>query len=315
MKVAFFGVKSWEKETIEREINRLNAYGVGIYQQEAHEAVELVKGYDIISVFIYSQMNENILNQLPNLKYIATRSTGVDHIDKLCCEKKCVLVGSVPEYGTKTVAEYTMALMLAVTKKIVSAHQAVENDEFSPTGLTGIDLDGCTLGVVGVGKIGSQVVKYAKAFGMKVIAVDSKGDLNDLLSRSDIVTLHVPSIPSTHHLINKQNIKLMKKGSYLINTCRGAVVETSALVWALNKGILAGAGLDVVEEENLVEQVSVVTEKKITKESLQNLLSYHMLRDRDDVVFTPHNAFNTKQAIERIVKTTVNNINLFIDKK
>ena len=135
-----------------------------------------------------------------------------------------------------------------------------------------------------------------------------------VLKNSDFVTLHVPAIPETRHMINKKNIKLMKPGSFLINTARGAVVETEAIVWALNNKILAGAGLDVTEEEMLVDSMSVVMSNKMSKDNLQDILSFHLLRDRDDVVFTPHNAFNTKEAIERIVRTTVENIREFVTK-
>jgi D-lactate dehydrogenase len=223
------------------------------------------------------------------------------------------------------VAEYTFALLLATTKKIVIAHQSVEDGEFNPEGLTGVDLFGKTIGIIGCGKIGQNVAKIARGFGMKVLGVDGYRDpkmektsgfkytdLETCLKQSDFVTLHVPAIPETYHMINKKNIKLMKPGSYLINTARGAVVETEAIVWALNNKILAGAGLDVTEEEMLVDSMSVVMSKKITKDGLQDIISFHMLRDRDDVVFTPHNAFNTQEAIERIVKTTVENINEFI---
>lgn len=328
MKVAFFGVKSWERAIIEKEMAFLNAYGVGIFEEEVQDAVELALPYNVISVFIYSQMKEKVLKELPNLKYLATRSTGVDHIDEAYCEKNGIGVGRVREYGTRTVAEYAWALILSVTKKVVVAHQAVENGEFTPEGLTGTDLFGHTLGVVGVGRIGLEVVKFGRAFGMKVLGVEKNVDevfakkhhfkvvdLETCLRESDVISMHVPSIPATHHLINKQNIKLMKPGSYLVNTCRGPVVESEALIWALNKGILAGAGLDVIEEEQIVENISVVTSKKIKREDLQHLVSYHMLRDRDDVVFTPHNAFNTRQAIGRIVKTTILNINNFLDGK
>ena len=312
MKIAFFGVKSWEKLIIEKEISNLNGYGIGIFKEEVQDSLEIAKEYEVISTFIYGKLDKDVLGQLPKLRMIAARSTGIDHIDLKFAKEKGISVVNVADYGTDTVAEFTWALILAVTKKITLAHQMVEDGEFSPNGLTGIDLRGSTLGVVGMGKIGSRVAEISKVFGMNLITIDSKGNLEDLMSKVDILTLHVPSLPSTKHMINQKNIKLMKKGSYLINTCRGPVVESEALIWALNNGILAGAGLDVIEEEMLVEQVSVVTNEKITKESLQNLLSYHLLRDRDDVVFTPHNAFNTKQAIERIVKATVSNINLFI---
>jgi len=326
MKIAFFGVKPWEREAIEREIVRLPCFGVGIFEEEVQDALELAKNYEVISTFIYSSLNKSVLDKLPNLRMVAARSTGVDHIDSEECGKRKIVVKNVPVYGSATVAEYAFALLLAITKKIVVANQSVEEGEFNPSGLTGVDLNGKTIGVVGVGKIGQNVVKIAKGFGMKVLGVEKNQDpawakrfgfkyvdLETCLKESDFVTLHVPSIKETYHLINKTNIKLMKKGSYLINTCRGPVVETSAIVWALNNKVLAGAGLDVTEEEANVENISMVTTSKPTKDDLREILSFHMLRDRDDVVFTPHNAFNTKEAVERIVKTTVDNIIEFIN--
>jgi D-lactate dehydrogenase len=326
-KIAFFGVKSWEREEIEREIIRLDSFGIGIFEAEVGEALEMAAKYEIISPFIYSKMDKAVLDKLPQLKMIATRSTGMDHIDVDECQKRKIEVKNVPEYGSKTVAEFSFALLLAVAKKIVVAHQSVEEGDFNPEGLTGVDLEGKTLGVVGVGRIGANMVKYGRAFGMKVLGVEKNHDevlakklgfknvdLETCLRESDFVSLHVPSIPETFHLLNKENIKLMKPGSFLINTCRGPVVEVEALVWALNKGILAGAGLDVTEEEDKVENISSVMTDKTTKDDLKEILSYHMLRDRDDVVFTPHNAFNTKEAIGRIVKTTIENIINF-DKK
>jgi D-lactate dehydrogenase len=324
-KIAFFGVKSWEREIIEKEITNLDAVGVGIFEEELQDNIDLAKKYEVISTFIYSLADKKVLEQLPNLKMIATRSTGMDHIDCEECQKKKIRVMNVPVYGSNTVAEYAIALLLAVTKKIIPAHQSIEEGEFSPEGLTGVDLEGKTLGVVGVGKIGQNVVRIAKGLGMKVLGVERTHDpvlekklgfkyvdLETCLKQSDFVTLHVPSIKETFHLINRTNIKLMKPGSVLINTCRGAVVETEAILWALKNKILMGAGLDVTEEEDKVENISMVTSKRPTKDDLQEVLSYHLLRDRDDVVFTPHNAFNTKEAIERIIKTTVENINLYM---
>jgi D-lactate dehydrogenase len=201
----------------------------------------------------------------------------------------------------------------------------VEDGEFDPDGLTGVDLYGKTLGVIGCGKIGRNVIKIARGFGMKVLGVDGYRDpklekkadfkyvdLETCLRNSDFITLHIPATPETFHLINKKNIKLMKKGSFLINTARGAVVETEAILWALNNKVLAGAGLDTTEDESELESMSTVMSCKMTKDDLQDILSFHLLRDRDDVVFTPHNAFNTKEAVERIVKTTVGNIKKFM---
>jgi len=266
LRIAFFGVKSWEREIIEKEIAKLDSFGIGIFEDEVQDNIEVAAKYDIISPFVYSKFNKQTLDKLPNLKMVATRSTGFDHIDVKECEKKKIVWKNVPVYGSSTVAEYTFALMLGITRKIVEAHQSVENGEFNPEGLTGMDLTGKTLGVIGCGNIGQNVVKIARAFGMKVLGVDpilkpemakkigcKLVDIETCLKESDIVTLHVPSIKETFHMIDKKNIKLMKKGSYLINTSRGAVVETEAILWALNNKILVGAGLDTTEDESELE--------------------------------------------------------------
>jgi len=327
-RIAFFGVKSWEREVIEKEIIKLDSFGVGIFKGEIQDNLELAAKYDILSPFVNSKLTKTVLDNLPDLKLVATRSTGMDHIDGLECKKRKIMIASVPMYGSDTVAEYAMGLLLAVTKKIVVAHQSVEDGLFNPEGLTGVDLVGKTIGVIGTGKIGQNVIHIAKGFRMKVLGVDRRPDpklakrmgfkyvdLETCLKQSDFVTVHVPFIPETFHMINKKNIKLMKPGSYLINTSRGPVVEIESLVWALNNKILAGVGLDVTEEEHLVDKVSTVMGDKITKDDLKEVVSFHLLRDRDDVVFTPHNAFNTKEAVERIVETTINNINGFIKKE
>ncbi len=322
LKIAFFGVKPWEKEVIEKEIIRIDSFGIGIFEEEVQESLELAKDYEVISTFIYSRMDKKVLDQLPNLKMIATRSTGTDHIDAVEAGKRGIEVVNVPVYGSETVAEYAMALLMAVAKKVVCGHQAVEDNDFNPRGLTGVDMGGKTMGVIGVGRIGQNMIRYARGFRMKVLGVDgirvpglekklgfSYADLETCLKEADFVSLHVPNIPETFHMINKNNIKLMKQGSILINTSRGTVVESEAIVWALNKGILVGAGLDVVEEEGLlIDDGSMALDSKVSKDDLREMISYHLLRDRDDVVLTPHNAFNTQEAIGRIVATTVDNI-------
>ncbi len=327
-KIAFFGVKSWERKIIEKEIAELDVTGIGIFEKEVQHDLELAAKYEVLSVFIYSKLDKVTLDKLPKLKMVAARSTGLDHIDLAECVKRKIVVANVPTYGSNTVAEFALALMLAVAKKIVPANQSVEEGEFSPDGLTGIDLYGKTMGVIGVGKIGQNMIRLAKGLGMKVVGVEKTQEpalakklgftyvtLEECLKVSDVISLHVPLYSETKHLINKKNIKLMKKGSILINTSRGAVVEVEAIVWALNNGILRGAGLDVTEEESQVENISMVMSNRPNKSELQNILSFHLLRDRDDVVFTPHNAFNTEEALGRIVSTTIENINKFISLK
>lgn len=310
---------------IEKEIANLDSVGVGIFEGEVEDNMELAGKYEVLSISIHSAIDKAIIDKLSGLKMIATRSTGVDHIDLAECKRRKIAVANVPEYGSRSVAEYAIALMLAVAKKIVPAHQSIEEGEFSPEGLTGVDIFGKRLGVVGVGKIGENVIRIGKGLGMKILGVEKNqnpalakklgfkyADLETCLREADFVTLHVPSIPETFHLINKKNIKLMKDSAILINTCRGPVVETEAIVWALNNKKLRGVGMDVTEEEDKVESISMVTSNLPTKDDLQRVLSYHLLRDRDDVVFTPHNAFNTEEAIGRIIKTTVENIEGFI---
>lgn len=326
-RIAFFGVKSWEREMIEKKIIDLDAIGVGIFKEEVQDNLELAKNYDVLSISSRSKLKKEVLDNLPSLKMIATRSTGIDHIDIEECANRKIEVASASTYGSNSVAEYAFALILAVAKKIVEAHQSVENDEFSPEGLTGMELFGKTLGIVGLGKIGSNVARIGKSFGMNLLVTEIKPneeilreyeaklvDLDTLLKESDIVTIHVPFEKDTYHLINKNNVKQMKVGSILVNTSRGAVVESEAIVWALNKGILRGVGIDVVEEEEKMEDKSLIMSQIVTKEDLQSVLSYHLLRDRDDVVFTPHNAFNTKEAIFRRIETTIKNIKNFCNK-
>ncbi len=139
-------------------------------------------------------------------------------------------------------------------------------------------------------------------------------ELEDLLKKSDIVTLHVPYMPATHHIINKKNIKFMKKGSFLINTARGGLVETEALLEVLDSGQLGGAGLDVLEEEGfIVDEVSLLEEKHPNIEKLKTVLADHELINRENVIITPHNAFNTKEALQRILDTTISNIHSYIN--
>ena len=179
-----------------------------------------------------------------------------------------------------------------------------------------------------MGNIGSHVARIAKGFEMKVLTSSrSKNSklakklgfkyttLENLLKNSDIITLHVPLTKSTYHLINKKNIKLIKKGAYLINTSRGEVVDTTALIMALDKEILAGAGLDVLEDEELIKEERQVLSNNFSREKLFNVIENNILLNSDNVIITPHNAFNTNEALSRILNTTIENINSVINKK
>lgn len=331
MKIAFFQLDPDQRTYIEKheKLTKLNPELLFYDALLRSDSVPSETGIDAISIFIGSEVNVSVLKKLPDLKLIAARSTGYDHIDVNACKRRGITVSSVPSYGERTVAEYTFALILMLSRKMYDAyHRIREKGQFNLQELQGFDLYGKTLGVVGTGSIGKHVIHIAKGFGMKVVACDvypnetmSKElefrycSLKELLGKSDIVTLHVPYLTSTHHLINKENIYQMKRGAYLINTSRGQVVETEALVSALKDEHIAGAGLDVLEEEGALKDDLEFLQSTLKAERLHTVLANHALIDHPRVIVTPHNAFNTKEALQRILDVTVQNIIAFASGK
>lgn len=325
MKIAFFETEGWEKEYIKKRLKG----NISFFNDELNEKnINQVKDFDILSVFIYSKINNDSLNKLKKLKLIATRSTGYDHIDVEECRKRKIAVANVPYYGENTVAEHTFALILSLSRKIHRAYEKTVRGDFSLEGLRGFDLKGKTIGVIGAGHIGLHVIRIANGFEMNVLAFDVKKDaklakkfgfryasLNELLKNSDIISMHAPYNKATRHMINKNNIKMIKKGAILINTARGGLVETEALVEALDGGILSGAGLDVLEEEQLVKEESELLSKNYPIETLKTVIQNHTLLKRENVIITPHNAFNSIEALQRILDTTIENIKGFIKGK
>lgn len=326
MKIAFFETKNWEKRPFKKLLrsHRLDFYNDPL----SVETVKLAKPYTIISTSIYSKVDKKVLSQLPNLKLIATRSTGFDHIDIKECKKRGIRVANVPSYGENTVAEHTFALILSLSRKMYkSCLKTLRNDFSIDESVKGFDLYGKTLGVIGAGKIGLHVVRIAKGFGMKVLVYDKfpnkflsevlgfeYAPFDEVLKKSDILTLHVPYTKETHHLINMKNISKIKKGAILINTSRGSVVETDALIYALDKGILSGLGLDVLEGEELIKEEKQLLYDTNSPEKFKNLIKDHIILGRDNVIFTPHIAFYSEEALQRIIITTAENIISFIDK-
>ena len=322
-KIVFFDVEPWEETYLKSALPNLDV--VFTTDKLTIENAQNFQDVKIISTFIYSEISKEIIDKLPNLKFITTRSMGFDHIDVAYCKEKGIVVSNVPTYGSYTVAEHTFDLMLAITRKLLPAVEKAKKGDFTPTGLEGFDLHGKTLGVVGAGHIGGNVAKIGLAFGMNVLIfsrhadpeLEKQGvkfvDLDTLLSSSDVITLHVPFTKETEHMINMGNIEKIKKGAVLINTARGALVETQAVLQALEKGILYGAGLDVLEEEcDLREEKELLTEEFFKKCDIKTDLLNHVLLTRDDVVITPHNAFNSKEALEQINETTIANVKSFI---
>ena len=195
--------------------------------------------------------------------------------------------------------------------------------------MTGFDLKGKTIGIIGLGNIGRHVARIAKGFEMNILGCDEKQDkklakelgfkyvsLEDILKNSDIITLHIPLNEKTSHIINSENINLIKSGAYLINTSRGGIIETDALVKALDNKILAGAGLDVLEQEPLIKEESQLLSKELSNDfDFKTLWQGHVFMEKEKVIITPHNAFNSKEALERILEVTVLNIKSFLSGK
>lgn len=318
--VAFFEVEDWQRDYLRERLPEVETrFEPGPLTPEA------AAGCAGVSVFISSQVTAEVLAALPELRWLTTRSTGFDHIHLPACAERNIPVSNVPHYGENTVAEHTFALILALSRKIHEAQLRTQRHNFSWVGLRGFDLKGRTIGVVGAGNIGLHVIRIARGFGMRVLAYDARPQrllsevlgfeyvpLDQLFSEADIVSLHVPAHPSTFHMVNRERLSLMKKGSLLINTARGEVVDTPALLWALDEGRLAGAGLDVMEGEVAMrEEYSRLAETSEAQLRLA-MLNYNLLA-RDNVVITPHLAFYSQEAEQRILDTTIENVCGFLN--
>lgn len=283
---------------------------------------------EIISLFVTSQLTEELIKKMPGLRLVACRSTGYNNINLDACRQRGVAVVNVPTYGEHTVAEFAFTLILALSRKLLPAVESVQKGQVRQSNLRGFDLNGKTLGVVGAGRIGKRTIEIGKAFGMKVQAYDPMpdvraaaeagfkyADLHELMRQSDIITIHAPYTEDNRHLINKDLLDLCKPEAILINTARGELVDTAALVDALQSGKLAGAGLDVLEGEGLIdidEELLLLRGGKLPPDMLRLSMEQRVLEKMPNVIITPHNAFNTLEAIRRINQTTAENIKHFM---
>jgi len=323
MRIAFFEVEEWEQEYLQK---KLNGHVLKFSNEKlSMENAPQIKDFDSVSVFIYSKIDTRIIRKLPNLKLITTISTGFDHLDVETCKKQGITICNVPSYGENTVAEHTFALILSLSRNMCKAWIRRLEQDFSIEGLEGFDLKEKTIGVIGTGQIGLHVIRIAKGFGMNVVAYDVRQNrllsevlgfeyvsLEDLLAISDVITLHIPYMKATHHLMNKETFKLVKKGAILINTARGSIVDTEALIDALDKKILSGAGLDVFEGEGVIKEEKQLLYNPKNLEVSTSLAKDHILLSKDNVVFTPHIAFYSKEALDRILEITVENVAAFV---
>lgn len=325
MKIAFFEVKEQDKEFFSKKFAKdteLIFFDAPL-REDKLESIQDVEG---LVIFIYSPITQLVLNKLKKLQFIATMSTGFDHIDIATCKKRSIIVCNVPAYAEVTVAEHTFALLLAISRRLTDSFKRIkEEGKFSPEGLTGFDLYDKTLGVIGVGAIGKNVIKIARGFGMNVVAFThspnkslekklgfSFVELDELLKKSDIISLHIPHNPESHHFLNDERFKKMKDGVVIINTARGGIIDTHALLESLKSGKVSYVGLDVLEEEPLLHEEHALLSKYYKKEQLEGILESHLLLSHPNVIVTPHNAFNSQEALEKILAITAENISGFL---
>lgn len=324
-KIYFYDTSSSEKLELE---NGLVEHQPIFYTETLNES-NIHEDAEIISIFVSSSITPAHIEKMPNLRLIACRSSGYNNVPLQFAHKKGIDVVVVPTYGEHTVAEYTFTLLLSLTRKIYETITTVKNHaHIQPEVLSGNDIFSKTLGVIGTGKIGKHVIEIAKGFGMNVVAYDPFPDneasiilgyqytsLDDLCMEADIITLHSPLTSDTNHLLNQKLFEKMKHGVFLINTARGELIDTEALLSALETGKVSGVALDVVEGENTLKEQPHVTNKdtRIPIKFLEE--SYHItkLASHPNVILTPHNAYNTHEAISRINQTTIKNIIDFLN--
>ncbi|MEI6492778.1 MAG: NAD(P)-dependent oxidoreductase [Verrucomicrobiota bacterium] len=296
---------------------------------------------EVLSIFINDRIDEDFLDRHPGLRMIATRSMGFDHIDLEACTRRQIAITHVSGYGENTVAEHTFALMLALSRRIRESTEAALAGKFTHEQFRGMDLRGSTLGVVGAGRVGLHVIRIAGAFGMKVLAYDAHPNplhtellnfqyttFEHLIRESHVITLHIPLNQETHHIFDRETISRCRPGVLIVNTARGRLIDSEALIEALDNGQVGGAGLDVIEEEGVFhggatallgaqiadrvrgagmdkDRISLPAGRM--KEISRYIASNALLR-RAKVVFTPHNAYNSIESREFISNTTAENI-------
>ena len=322
MKITFFEVT--ENKTLNAYTEGLKDYEVNIFKGPIQDIdPSEYADSDIISVFINSEVESKYLDLIPNLKLVTTCSTGTDHIDLEYCENRGIEVKNVPFYGENTVAEHTVALMLAISRKIPKSIDRTKVENWDTTGLQGFDLKDKVLGIIGGGKIGTSVAKTAHALNMKILVYDRSqkaeainfeyASLEELLKTSDIISLHIPLNDNTYHFIDEEKLNQMKDGVTIINTARGALINTGALISALESGKVHGCGLDVLEREKaLIDLQDETTVTHSIPECVEALAESRALHKFNNVIITPHNAFNSVEASARIIETTLDNIKNFI---
>jgi len=321
-KITFFDAKPYDIASFEAHNQ---SFGFDIHYQESHlnkDNAILANGSDVVCAFVNAIIDKKVIDQLVSLgvKLIALRSAGFNNVD-LQAAKGRIKIVRVPAYSPYAVAEHTLALMLTLNRKIHKAYSRTRDGNFALHGLMGFDMHGKTAGIIGTGKIAKILIRTLCAMGMKILAYDLYPDnqfanetgityttLDDLYSNADIISLHVPLTKETEYMINQDSISKMKEGVMIINTGRGKLIQTKALIDGLKCKKIGSAGLDVYEEEGeyFYEDRSDII---MDDDTLARLLSF------SNVVVTSHQAFFTKEALANIAETTLQNIQDFVDHK
>jgi len=321
MQIAVFSAKSYDREFLDAANAGGGRHGLAYFDVRlGEESATLAKGREAVCAFVNDRLDRATLALLKGegVRLIALRSAGFNHVDLHAARELGLTVARVPAYSPQAVAEHTAALILCLNRKIHKAYARVREGNFALEGLLGFDLCGRTVGLVGTGKIGLATARIMRGFGCRVLACDPYPDreleaiggsyapLGELLQSADILTLHCPLTPETHHLIDREAIGRMKPGAMLINTSRGAVVDARALIAGLKSGRIGAVGLDVYEEEAdlFFENLS---DRTIQDDVFARLLTF------PNVIITGHQGFFTHEAMSTIAETTIGNISAFED--
>ncbi len=327
-KVVYFDVEDYEREFLHKENE--NKYDYRLIESPLNNLLKIeedLKDAEIISVFTTSRVTKEVLEQFPSLRLIALRSVGFNHIDIDYCNNHDIVIENTPNYGNKSVAEFAFGLMLDVCRKITKAYTEYKEMDVTPQGLVGEELGGKTVGVIGLGAIGSEFARLAYGFDMKILGYDLSikqnliedykveyTDFDRLLAESDFISLHTPLTKDNHHLFNEGAFKKMKNSAILINTARGELIDTQALYNALSQKLIKGAGLDVLESEETISDPDYLVDiNRLNDCALKQTILNTRLLQLENVIITPHIAYNTKESIHRILSTMMTNINAFVD--
>ena len=326
MKIVYFDVEDYEKEYLKK--HNVNKYNYILTPDALNDLSPLKQEYedvDVISVFTTSRVNRNILKKFKNLKLIALRSVGYNHIDIEYCREHHIIVENSPNYGNQSVAEFALALLMDVLRKTTVSYLEYKDAKVFPSCLNGMELFGKTMGIVGLGAIGSTFARISHGLGMKILGFDKLEnenlkkdygviytDFDTLLKKSDFISIHAPLNKENYHMFDEKSFDKMKNTAIIINTGRGELIDTSALFNALVNKTILGAGLDVLENEQIITDVDYMLGiNRLDKLSLKQTIINSRLFQLDNVILTPHIAYNTQEAIQRILDTTMDNIRQF----